>query len=162
MTDKQRSAKPAAAARAGYEGFTDEERAAMKDHAEDLKRAARHGSRTDKAAQAAEDESAVLAKIGEMNDSDRAIAERLHALIKDRVPDIAPKLWYGMPAYARDGKTICFFQPAQKFKSRYATLGFNDSAKLDEDSMWPVYYALAELTAANEARIAELIKRAVS
>ena len=162
MSSSQKSAKPAATSEKGYAGFSDDERAAMKDHADELKASARRGSRMDKAAQAAEDEKAVLAKIAEMNESDRAMAEGLHRLIKASVPDIAPKLWYGMPAYARDGKTICFFQSAQKFKSRYATLGFNDAAKLDEGSMWPIYYALTELTAVEEARIADLLKRAVS
>jgi uncharacterized protein YdhG (YjbR/CyaY superfamily) len=163
MPATQKPAKPApkAAAKA-YDGFTDDERAAMKDHAQELKAAARRGSRLDKAAQAAEEEAAVLEKIAEMTDSDRAMAERLHALIKANVPDLAPKLWYGMPAYALNGKTVCFFQSAQKFKSRYAMLGFSDAANLDEGVMWPTYYALTELTEANESRVADLVNRAVS
>ncbi len=140
------------------EGFTAEERAAMKERAQELKVSARRrGSRADKAA---EDEAAVLAKIAEMRDSDRAMAERIHAVVKASAPHLAPKLWYGMPAYARDGKVVCFFQSAQKFNARYATFGFNDSAHLDEGTMWPTAYALTELTAADEARIAELVKKA--
>ena len=104
----------------------------------------------------------MLGKIAEMTDSDRAMAERLHAMIKDSAPDLSPKLWYGMPAYAKDGKIVCFFQPAQKFKSRYATLGFNDDANLDDGNMWPTSYALTKLTAADEKRIAALIKKAAS
>jgi uncharacterized protein YdhG (YjbR/CyaY superfamily) len=104
----------------------------------------------------------VLAKIAEMQDADRVMAERLHAVIKASVPDLAPRLWYGMPAYAKDGKIVCFFQPAQKFKTRYGTLGFSDKANLDEGAMWPTSYALTELTAADEARIAALVKRAVN
>ena len=103
----------------------------------------------------------MLAKIAEMPDSDRVMAERLHAIVKASAPDLAPKTWYGMPAYAKDGKVVCFFQSADKFKSRYATLGFNDSANLDEGAMWPTAFALKELTAAEEAKITELVKRAV-
>ena len=144
--------------RSTHEGFTAEERAAMKDHAKELKTAARRGSRADKAAQAEQD---VLAKIAEMQDSDRIMAERVHAVITAGAPDLAPKLWYGMPAYALDGKVVCFFQSAEKFKARYATLGFSDLAKLDEGAMWAAGFALTEVTAEVEARIAELVKRAV-
>ncbi|MFD9433503.1 iron chaperone [Streptomyces sp. NPDC060002] len=142
-----------------YEGFTAEERAAMKEHAQGQKKAARHGSRADKAAEAERD---VLAKIAEMQDSDRIMAERVHAVVLASAPALAPKLWYGMPAYALDGKVVCFFQSAAKFKSRYATLGFNDPAKLDEGHMWATAFALTEATAEAEARIAALVKRAMS
>ena len=131
-------------------GFTDEERGAMRERVKELK------------ADKADAESAVLAKIGEMPAPDRALAERLHAIITASAPALSPKLWYGMPAYAKDGKVVCFFQPAHKFKTRYATLGFNDSANLDEGGLWPVAFALKELTAAEEARIGELVKKAVS
>ena len=141
-----------------FDGFTDEERAAMKDHAQELKTAARRGSR---AAQA-DGETDVLAKIAELPEPDRVMAERLHAVVKANAPDLTPRLWYGMPAYAKDGKVVCFFQSAQKFKTRYATLGFNDAANLDEGTMWPVAYALTTLTAADEARIGALLKKAVS
>ncbi|WP_020138277.1 iron chaperone [Streptomyces sp. 351MFTsu5.1] len=139
------------------ETFTDEERAAMKERAQEVKAAARRGSRADKAA---EEEAAVVAKIAEMQDSDRVMAERIHAVVKASAPDLAPKLWYGMPAYAKDGKVVCFFQSAQKFNARYATFGFNDKAELDEGTMWPTAFALTKLTAADEARIGELVKRA--
>ncbi len=139
-----------------YDGFTEEERDAMKQRAKELKTSARRG------AKAADTESEVLAKIAEMSDSDRVIAERLHALIKAGAPDLTAKLWYGMPAYARDGKMICFFQPAAKFKARYATLGFSDEATLDEGTMWPASYALTEITADVEARIAALLRQALS
>jgi uncharacterized protein YdhG (YjbR/CyaY superfamily) len=139
-------------------GFTDEERAAMKERAQELKKAARRGSRRSKA----DGESDVLAKIAEMPEPDRSMAERLHAMIKASVPDLSPRTWYGMPAYAKDGKVVCFFQGAQKFKSRYATLGFSDEANLDEDAMWPTAFALKELSATEEARIEALLKRAVS
>ncbi|AXI80837.1 iron chaperone [Peterkaempfera bronchialis] len=142
-----------------YEGFTAEEQAAMKDHARELKAAARRSSRADKAAEAARD---VLAKIAEMQDSDRIMAERVHAVITANAPVLAPKLWYGMPAYALDGKVVCFFQSAGKFKTRYATLGFSDQAKLDEGTMWAAGFALTEVTAEVEARIAALVKQAVS
>jgi hypothetical protein len=134
------------------EGFSAEERAAIKERAREQKAAASQ----------AEAENDVLAKIAEMQGADRAMAERLHALIKASAPELAPKTWYGMPAYAKDGKIVCFFQPAQKFNTRYATFGFNDPAHLDEGGMWPVAYALQDLTAADEARIAALVKRAVS
>jgi uncharacterized protein YdhG (YjbR/CyaY superfamily) len=139
-------------------GFTAEERAAMKAHAQELKVAARRGSR----AAAADGESDVLEKIAEMQEPDRALAERLHALIKASAPALSPRTWYGMPAYAKDGNVVCFFQPAQKFKTRYATLGFSDKAHLDEGAMWPNAYALTELTAEVEAKIAALVAKAVS
>ncbi|MFD5082010.1 iron chaperone [Kitasatospora sp. NPDC058201] len=142
-----------------YEGFTAEERAAMKDHAKEMKTAARRGSRADKAAEAERD---VLAKIAEMRDSDRIMAERVHAVVAANAPTLAPKLWYGMPAYALDGKVVCFFQSAEKFKARYATLGFSDLAQLDEGPMWPAAFALTEVTPEVEARIADLVKRSVS
>ncbi|MBA9005743.1 MULTISPECIES: iron chaperone [Thermomonospora] len=142
-----------------YEGFTAEERAAMKEHAQEQKKAARRGSRADKAAEAERD---VLAKIAEMPEADRILAERVHAIIKANAPALAPKLWYGMPAYALDGKVVCFFQSAAKFKARYATLGFNDPAKLDEGAMWATAFALTEVTPEVEARIAALVKQAVS
>ncbi|MET7327512.1 DUF1801 domain-containing protein [Nonomuraea sp. NPDC005650] len=142
-----------------YEGFTAEERAAMKEHAQEGKKAARRGSPADKAAEAARD---VLAKIAEMEDSDRILAERVHAVILAAAPHLAPKLWYGMPAYALDGKIVCFFQSAAKFKARYATLGFSDQAKLDEGTMWPAAFALTEVTDEVEARISALVERAVS
>jgi uncharacterized protein YdhG (YjbR/CyaY superfamily) len=141
-----------------YEGFTAEERAAMKDRAEELKATGRRGSR---AAQA-DGESEVLAKLAEMDEPDRVLGERLHAIIKAAAPSLSPRTWYGMPAYAQHGKLICFFQSAQKFNSRYATLGFSDKANLDDGTMWPTAYALTELTAATEARIIALVKRALS
>ncbi len=138
------------------EGFTAEERAAMKERARELKAEAR--ANKDKAA----GEQALLAKIAEMEEPDRAMAERLHAIVTASAPELSPKTWYGMPAYARDGKVLCFFTPAQKFGTRYATLGFNDVANLDDGTMWPTAYALTELTSANEAKIGELVKKAVS
>jgi uncharacterized protein YdhG (YjbR/CyaY superfamily) len=158
MNDRQKPAKRTTASAETSEGFSAEERAAMKERAQELKAATRRRGR---AAQP-DEESDVLAKIAEMPDRDRAMAERLHAVIKASSPALAPRLWYGMPAYAKDGKVVCFFQSAQKFKSRYATFGFNDSANLDEGTMWPTAFALAELTAADEARIAELVRKAVS
>jgi uncharacterized protein YdhG (YjbR/CyaY superfamily) len=139
-----------------FEGFTVEERAAMKARAQELKAEAR--ANKDKAA----GERDVLAKIAELPDPDRAMAERLHAVIKASAPALSPRLWYGMPAYAKDGKVVCFFTPASKFNSRYATFGFNDGANLDEGAMWPTAFALTELTAGDEARIAALVKKAVS
>lgn len=133
-------------------GFTAEERAAMRERAREQKAEA----------QKADGERAVLAKIAEMRQPDRAMAEKVHEIIKTNAPDLAPKTWYGMPAYARDGKVVCFFQSAQKFKSRYATLGFSDRANLDEGPMWPTSFALKELTVAEEARIAALVKQAAS
>ena len=156
MTDMQQSAKRTADRAA--KGFTDQERAAMKERAGELKAAARRGPRADKA----DGESAVLAKIAEMPEPDRAMGERLHAVIKASAPALSPRLWYGMPAYANDGDVVCFFQSAQKFKTRYATLGFTDKANLDEGAMWPTAFALTELTAADEARIGALVKKAVS
>ena len=137
-------------------GFTAEERAAMKERARELKAEAR--ATKDSAA----GENAVLAKIAEMPEPDRAMAERLHAIIKASAPALSPKTWYGMPAYAKDGKVVCFFQASQKFKSRYATFGFQHAANLDEGGMWPVAFAVTELTAAEEARIGALVKQAVS
>jgi uncharacterized protein YdhG (YjbR/CyaY superfamily) len=154
----QKSAKSTTAVKKKSKGFTDEERAAMKERAQELKAETRRGARGGKA----DGESDVLAKIAEMQGSDRAIAERLHALIKASAPALSPKTWYGMPAYAKDGKVVCFFQSAQKFKSRYATFGFNDKANLDEGAMWPTSFALKELTAAEETRIRALVKKAVS
>jgi len=141
-----------------FGGFSDEERAAMKEHAQELKTAARRGPRAAKA----DGESEVLGKIAEMAEPDRVMAERLHAIIKASAPALSPRTWYGMPAYAKDGKVLCFFQPAQKFKTRYATFGFNDVANLDEGAMWPVAFALTELTAADEARIGALVKKAAA
>jgi hypothetical protein len=139
-------------------GFTDEERAAMKERGQELKAEARRGPRANKE----DGESDVRAKIAEMPKPDRAMAERLHALIKASAPILAPRTWYGMPAYAKDGDVVCFFQSAHKFKARYATLGFSDKANLDHDTVWPVAFALKELTAADETRIAALVKKAVS
>ena len=155
-----KGAKQAAGRTAGSpsKGFTDEERAAMKERAEELKAQKRGGRRAGKG----DGENDVLAKIAEMPESDRALAERVHAVVKATAPGLSPKTWYGMPAYARDGKVVCFFQSAHKFKSRYATLGFSDEANLDEGAMWPTSYALKELTAAEEAQIAELVKKAVA
>ena len=141
-----------------FKGFTDEERAAMKERAQELRAEARRGPRADKA----DGESAVLAKIAEMPEPDRAMGERLHAVIKASAPALSPRLWYGMPAYAKDGKVVCFFQSADKFKVRYATLGFSDQANLDTGPMWPTAYALKALTAREEATIARLVKKAVS
>jgi len=157
MKDTQKSAR-STTAKKRHDGFTDEERAAMKEHVQEMKAAARRGPRADKA----DGESAVLAKIDEMPEPDRAMGKRLHALIKASAPALSPRLWYGMPAYARDGKVVCFFQSGQKFKTRYATFGFSDAANLDEGAMWPTAFALTRLTAADEARIGALVKKAVS
>jgi uncharacterized protein YdhG (YjbR/CyaY superfamily) len=154
MKDTQKPARSAAAIDKASEGFSDGERAAMKERAQELKAAARAGK--DKA----DGESAVLAKIAEMPESDRVMAERIHAVVKANAPGLTPKTWYGMPAYARDGKVVCFFKSADKFKSRYATFGFEEDAKLDEGAMWPTSFALTELTAADEARIGALVKKA--
>ncbi len=154
----QQSAKRTTGIGKAAQGFTDEERAAMRERAQELKAAAPSGRRAGKA----DGESDVLAKIAEMPGPDRAMAERLHAIIKASAPALSPRTWYGMPAYAKDGKVVCFFQSAQKFKTRYATLGFSDQAKLDEGAMWPTAFALKELTAAEEARISSLVKKAVS
>jgi uncharacterized protein YdhG (YjbR/CyaY superfamily) len=137
-------------------GFTDDEKAAMKERAKELKAEARANKNK------ADGESDLLAKIAEMPEPERLMAERLHAIIKASAPALSPKTWYGMPAYARDGKIVCFFQSAQKFNSRYATFGFNDTANLDEGAMWPTSFALKELTATEEARISALVKKAVS
>jgi uncharacterized protein YdhG (YjbR/CyaY superfamily) len=136
----------------------------MKDRAEELKAAGRRGSRAGKANKTdkTDGESEVLAKLAEMDEPDRVLGERLHAIIKASAPSLSPKTWYGMPAYAQDGKIVCFFQPAQKFNTRYATLGFSDKANLDDGTMWPTTYALTELTAADEARVAALLKQALS
>ena len=153
MKDTQKPAKSTSARGTRRSGvFTDEERGAMKDRVQEQKAAA------DKA----DGESAVLAKIAEMPEPDRAMGKRLHAVIKASAPALSPRLWYGMPAYAKDGNVVCFFQSAQKFKTRYATFGFSDKANLDEGAMWPTAFALTELTAADEARIGALVKKAVS
>ena len=155
MRDTQKSAESAAASDES-EGFTDEERLAMKERARELK-PSRRGGRADKV----DPESAVLARIAEMPAPDRAMAERLHAVVKASAPVLTARLWYGMPAYAKDGKVVCFFQGSQKFKTRYSTLGFSDQANLDEGAMWPVAFALTDLTGAEEERIGELVRRAV-
>jgi hypothetical protein len=152
MKAKQKSAKSATATKKRYEGFTDEEKAAMQNRVQEMKVA--KGK--------ADGESALLAKIAEMPESDRVMAKRLHAVIKASAPALSPTTWYGMPAYTMDGKVVCFFQSAQKFKSRYATFGFSDKANVDEGNMWPNAYALTKLTASDEARISALVKKAVS
>jgi hypothetical protein len=146
----QKSAKSTAAISKKFKGFTDEERGAMKERIQELK------------SDEADGESAVLAKIAEMPEPDRTMGKRLHAIIRASAPALTPRLWYGMPAYAEDDKVVCHFQPAHKFKTRYATLGFSDKANLDEGAMWPNAFALKGLTAAEEARIAALVKKAVS
>jgi uncharacterized protein YdhG (YjbR/CyaY superfamily) len=158
MKDTQKSAESTAAPDEKYAGFTGEERGAMKERARELKAEARRGPRGKKA----DEESAVLAKIAEMPEPDRVMAERLHAVITASAPALSPKLWYGMPAYAKDGKVVCFFQSAQKFNARYATFGFNDKANLDEGTMWPTAWAITKLSKADEATLAELVKKAVS
>lgn len=152
MTQTKQPAK-SAGRRTPADGWTDEERAAMKEHAKELKKAA--GKKGD-------GEADVLEKIAEMPDSDRAMAERIHAIVKESAPELTSRTWYGMPAYAKDGKVVCFFQSAAKFKARYATLGFNDAASLDDGAMWPTAFALTKLTHADEKRIGELVKKAVS
>ena len=147
----RKSAKSPTATRKASASFTDEERAAMRERVQELKRAGK-----------GDEEGVVLEKLAGMSGSDRTMGERLHALIKASAPGLAPRLWYGMPAYAKDGQVVCFFQDARKFKSRYATLGFSDKAKLDEGQMWPTTFALKDLTAADEARIIALVKKAVS
>src|ERR687887_517848 len=154
MTDTQKSATSTTGK--ASKGFTDEERAAMRERAQEQKAAARRGPRAGKA----NGESDVLAKIAAMPEPDRAMAERLHAIIKASAPALSPKTWYGMPAYAKDGNVVCFFQSAQKFKTRYATFGFSDKANLDEGAIWPTAFAVKELNADVEARIVELVKRA--
>jgi uncharacterized protein YdhG (YjbR/CyaY superfamily) len=148
--DTQKSGKSTTASNKKSKGLTAEERAALKETVQERK------------AGKANDESAVLAKIAEMSEPDRSMAERIHAIIKASAPALSPKTWYGMPAYAKDGKVVCFFQDAAKFKARYATFGFSDEANLDDGAMWPSAFALKELTAAEEARIGELVKKAVS
>src|SRR5947209_11719688 len=154
----QKSAKSTTAIGKRFKGFTDEERLAIKERIQELKAAARRGPRADKA----DGENAVLAKIGEMPEPERAMGKRLHAIIKASAPALSPRLWYGMPAYAKDGKVVCFFQSARKFNTRYATVGFSDKANLDEGAMWPVALALEELTATDGARIGRLVQQAVS
>jgi uncharacterized protein YdhG (YjbR/CyaY superfamily) len=155
--DTQKSATSADATGKKFKGFTDEERAAMKERAQELKAEGRANKNK------ADGESDVLAKIAEMPEPDRAMAKRLHAIIKASAPALSPKTWYGMPAYAnKDGKVVCFFQSAQKFNARYATFGFSDTANLDEGAMWPTSFALKELTATEEAKISALMKKAVS
>ena len=156
-TDTRKSAKSATVTGKAVKGFTDEERAAMKERARELKAEAPRPAR-----EKADGESDVLAKIAEMPKPDRAMAERLHAIITASAPALSPRTWYGMPAYAKDGNVVCFFQGAHKFKARYAMLGFSDKANLDEGAVWPVAFALKELTAADEARIGALVKKAVS
>jgi hypothetical protein len=153
MSPKTRTSKSRKSTAAGgkkLKGFTDDERAAMKDRVKELK------------AGNADGEGAVLAKIAEMAEPDRAMAKRIHSIIKNSAPELSPRTWYGMPAYAKDDKVVCFFKSGEKFKARYATLGFSDKAKLDEGAMWPTDFALKELTATEEARISALVKKAVS
>ena len=156
--ETQKSAKSATVTGKAVKGFTGEERVAMKERAKELKATGGRGPSAGKP----DGESDVLAKIAEMAEPDRVMAERLHAIIKASAPDLSPRTWYGMPAYAKDGNVVCFFQDAAKFKARYATLGFSDKANLDEGAMWLTAFALTELTAADEARIAALVKKAVS
>ena len=153
----QKPAKYRTATAAKSKGFTDEERAAMRERAQELKAEARRGRRTDNA----DGESAVLAKFAALPQPERAMGERLHAIIRASAPGLAPRTWYGMPAYAKDGNVVCFFQSAQKFKTRYATLGFSDKANLDEGHMWPTVFTLKELTVDEETRIGALVKKAV-
>ena len=157
MSSRKPSARSTTAIGKTAKGFTDEERTAMKERARELKAAARRGPRAGKA----DGERDVLAKIAGMPEPDRAIAERLHAIIKASAPALSPRTWYGMPAYARDGNVVCFFQSAQSFKTRYSTLGFSDKANLDEGALWPVAFALKELNASEEAKIRALVKKAV-
>jgi uncharacterized protein YdhG (YjbR/CyaY superfamily) len=161
MAERNTAAKGTRRSAKGTDGeasgkFTDEERAAARERAKELKAAARRGGR----ASEADGERDLLEKISEMAEPDRALAERIHAIIRESAPGLTPRTWYGMPAYAKDGNVVCFFQPALKFKARYATLGFNDKAQLDDGTMWPVAYALTELTKADEARIAVLVRKA--
>ena len=157
MNPGKRTTKSTTATGKKSKGWTEEEKAAMRNRAQELKAEARANKNK------AEGESDVLAKIAELKGTDRAMAKRIHEIIKASAPALSPKTWYGQPAYAdKDGKVVCFFQPAQKFNSRYATFGFNDDANLDEGSMWPTSFALKELTAADEERIAALVKKAVS
>jgi uncharacterized protein YdhG (YjbR/CyaY superfamily) len=156
MADTTKSTKRPEARDESPDSWTDDERAAMQERARELKTAKRRG-----ASAKVDGEQDLLAKIAEMPAADRAMAEKIHAIVTASVPDIESKTWYGMPAYARDGKVVCFFQSAAKFKARYATLGFNDAAKLDDGTMWPTAFALTKLTAADEQRIGELVKQAV-
>ena len=158
MKNTRKPAESTTATDESVETWTDEERAAMREHVQEQKAAARRGTRASKS----DGERDVLSKIAEMPGPDRAMAERLHAVIKASAPALTPRLWYGMPAYAKDGKVVCFFQSAQKFKTRYATFGFQHEANLDEGRMWPVAFALTELTAAEDARISALVQKAVS
>ena len=155
MPDKKKSAGRTAAGDSTSKVFTSEERAAIQERAREVK--AERGAKAAKV----DDEGAVLAKFAEMTPADRTLAERIHALVKAAAPELAPKTWYGMPAYAKDGKLVCFFTPAAKFKSRYATFGFEENAKLDDGTMWPTSWAITKLTAADEKRITELVKKAV-
>ena len=160
MSPKNPAAKSSgksAATSKKLEGFTAEEKSAMKDRVKEMKAAARRGSAAD-----VDPESEVLAKIAEMGASDRAMANRIHAIVKATAPMLTPRLWYGMPAYSKDDKVLCFFQSGQKFKTRYATLGFSDKSNLDEGDVWPVVFAIKELTPSAEARIAALLKKAIS
>ena len=157
-TDTQKSAKSATVTGKAAKGFTDDERAAMQERAQELRAEVRRGPRAKKA----DGESDVLAKIAEMPKPDRAMAERLHAIIKASAPALSPRTWYGMPAYAKGGNVVCFFQSGQKFKTRYATFGFSDKANLDEGAMWPTSFALKQLTSAEETRIGALVKKAVT
>lgn len=156
MKDTTASAKRPTRTETSTKVWTDEERAAMQERAKELKAEARAKGK------GADGERDLLAKIAEMPKSDRVMAERIHAIVTKSAPDLAPRTWYGMPAWARDGKLICFFQPASKFKARYATFGFESDAKLDDGSMWATSFALTKLTAADESRIGELVKKAVS
>ncbi len=156
--ETQKSAKSATVTGKAITGFTDEERSAMKERTQELKAEARRGQR----AKETDGEGDVLAKIAEMPEPDRAMAKRLHALIKANAPALSPRTWYGMPAYAKDGNVVCFFQSGRRFKTRYATFGFSDKANLDEGTVWPVAFALKELTAADEVRIGTLVKKAVN
>ncbi len=156
--DRQKSPRSPTAIRKQSKGFTHEERVAMQERIQELKATARRGPRADKT----DGESTVLAKLAEMPEPDRAMGTRLHAIIKASAPALAPRLWYGMPAYAKGGKVVCFFQSAQKFNTRYATFGFSDTAHLDEGALWPVAFAVKELTAVEEARISALVQKAVS
>ncbi|MFJ3906345.1 iron chaperone [Streptomyces sp. NPDC090025] len=159
MTQTTKTTRTSTSSDAAAEGFTEEERGAMKARAKEVRAAARAGSRAEKAAEAAAE---VLAKIAELPDEDRALAERVHALVTGSAPELAPRLWYGMPAYAKDGKVLCFFKPASKFKARYSTLGFGDVAALDDGVMWATEFALTGLNAEAEARIALLVKTAAA
>src|SRR3989442_13393110 len=156
--DTQKSAQSTTAINKKFTGFTDEERAGMKDRVKELKASAARGPRADKA----DEESVVPAELAEMSEPDRSMGKRLHSILKASAPALSPRLWYGMPAYAKDGEVVCHFQTAQKFKTRYATFGFSDAANIDEGALWPVAFSLKGLTAADEARISALGKTAVT